>query len=160
MLWKKKVLLALLATVFLLLAAPAALASGARLTATESGLLRSVNATRVAHGLHPLTIDPTLVRAARSHSLDMVRRDYFAHGSFVSRMLSFGARGPVIGENLAWGNGSYSAPTTVIREWLLSPEHRRNLLRPGYRRIGIGAVAGAFLGQGGATVFTADFAGR
>ena len=63
----------------------------------------------------------------------MLRRDYFAHGSFLSRMLSFNARGPVVGENLAWGAGSFASPATVIREWLQSPEHRRNLLRPGYR---------------------------
>ena len=47
-----------------------------------------------------------------------------------------------------------------MREWLASPEHRANLLRPGYARIGIGLVRGSFLGNGGATVVTADFAGR
>ena len=143
----------------LLLTAPAAFASTSRLSSTEAGLLTSVNKTRTAHGLAPLTVDFTLVRAARAHSLDMLRRDYFAHGAFASRLLSFNARGPVIGENLAWGLGSFASPATVITEWLQSPEHRANLLRPGYRRIGIGAAAGTYLGHGGATVFTADFAG-
>ena len=142
-----------------LLLAPAALASAPRLSPVEAGLLRSVNQTRAAHGLRPLGLDLTLLRAARAHSSDMLRRDYFAHGQFLSRMLSFHARGPVVGENLAWGAGSYAAPATVIREWLRSPEHRRNLLRPGFSRIGIGAARGGFLGEGGATVFTADFAG-
>jgi uncharacterized protein YkwD len=142
-----------------LLLAPAALAAGATLSPAEAGLLQSVNQTRLAHGLRPLGLDQTLVRAARAHSVDMLHRDYFAHGTFLSRMTSFHARGPVVGENLAWGVGSYAAPATVIREWLQSPEHRRNLLRPGFTRIGIGAARGGFLGQGGATIFTADFAG-
>ena len=159
MLGGKHILVGFVAAFCLLLSAPAAFASPSQLSSAEVGLLAGVNQTRAAHGLAPLTLDPTLIRAARSHSLDMLRRDYFAHGSFVSRMLSFNARGPVVGENLAWGIGSFASPATVIREWLQSPEHRRNLLRPGYRRIGIGAAIGGFLGHAGTTVFTADFAG-
>ena len=156
---EKHILVGFLAAFCVLLSAPAAFPSAAALTPVETGLLASVNQTRAAHGLHPLSLDPALVRAARSHSLDMLRRDYFAHGAFASRMLSFNARGPMVGENLAWGAGSFASPTVVIREWLQSPEHRRNLLRPGWRRIGIGASTGGFLGRSGATVFTADFAG-
>ena len=42
---------------------------------------------------------------------------------------------------------------------MASPGHRANLLRPGWKRIGIGSRTGTFLGYGGATVVTADFAG-
>jgi uncharacterized protein YkwD len=157
---EKHILAGFLAASCVLLSAPAVFAAPATaLTSTEAGLLASVNHTRAAHGLHSLSIDPTLVRAARSHSLDMLRHDYFAHGSFLSRMISFDARGPVVGENLAWGAGAFSSPVVVIREWLQSPEHRRNLLRPGWTRVGIGASTGGFLGHGSSTVFTADFAG-
>jgi uncharacterized protein YkwD len=41
-----------------------------------------------------------------------------------------------------------------------SPGHRANLLRPGWTRVGIGARVGTFQGYRGATVVTADFAGR
>jgi len=152
--------LILAASVALLFAASTAFATRSTVSPVESALLSDINQTRIAHGLQPLSIDPTLVQAARSHSLDMLRRNYFAHGSLASRMLSFHAHGPVVGENIAWGGGSHVAPATVIREWLESPDHRRNLLRPGFRRIGIGAVSGAFLGQRTATVFTVDFAGQ
>jgi uncharacterized protein YkwD len=152
----KHILVGLLAALVL---SPAAFASGSKLSPAESGLLQRVNQIRLVHGLRPLGLDQTLVRAARAHSLDMQHRDHFAHGTFLSRMTSFHARGPVVGENLAWGVGSYAAPATVIREWLQSPEHRRNLLRPGFTRIGIGAVRGGFRGQSGVTIFTADFAG-
>jgi uncharacterized protein YkwD len=86
----------------------------------------------------------------------MLRRQYFAHAAFAFRMRASGARGPVFGENLAWGPAS--APWVVGR-WLASPEHRANLLRPGFRRIGIGATIGTFDGYGGMLMATADFAG-
>lgn len=136
----------------------AAAGAGTRATASSS-LLRAVNRTRVARGLRPLRVDATLVRAARSHSLAMLRGNFFSHGDFHGRMVAFGVRGPAAGENLAWGDGSYAAPASIVREWLASPEHRANLLRPGWTRIGIGLARGTFLGTGGATVVTADFAG-
>jgi uncharacterized protein YkwD len=138
--------------------APAAGAAGRESTATT--LLRAVNQTRAAHGLRALRIDVRLVRAARSHSQEMLRGDYFTHGDFHGRMVAFHVQGPTAGENLAWGNGQYATPATVIAEWLASPEHRANLLRPGWTRIGIGLARGTFLGNAAATIVTADFAGR
>jgi uncharacterized protein YkwD len=86
----------------------------------------------------------------------MLSRRYFAHGSFFTRLSGSGARGPVFGENLAWGPVSAS---WVVGQWLASPEHRANLLRRGFRRVGVGALTGAFHGSAGAWVVTADFAG-
>ena len=71
-----------------------------------------------------------------------------------------GAAGPTYGENLAWGTGPYATARQVVRGWMGSPGHRANLLRPGWNRIGLGALKGTFGGYAGATVFTADFAGR
>jgi uncharacterized protein YkwD len=155
---KTQILIAFAAGFCALLTASGALAQSR--STTEISLLRAVNATRTAHGLRPLSLDATLTRAARAHSVEMLNGGYFAHGNFHGRMIAFHVRGPVAGENLAWGNGSYAAPATVISEWLASPEHRANLLRPGFTRIGIGTTQGSFLGTGGATVMTADFAGR
>jgi uncharacterized protein YkwD len=156
---RKKHICAVFAVGFLLFAAPAALAGKAS-TSSEKNLLAAVNATRAAYGLRPLHLDSTLQSAARSHSTDMLQHNYFAHGNFAGRMVAFHVHGPTAGENLAWGSGPYGRAATIVREWLASPEHRANLLRPGYARIGIGLVRGSFLGTGGATVVTADFAGR
>jgi uncharacterized protein YkwD len=41
--------------------------------------------------------------------------------------------------------------------WLASPDHRANLLKPDYRRIGIGVAYGTFHGNDGAAVIAADF---
>ncbi|MCP9484288.1 MAG: CAP domain-containing protein [Gaiellaceae bacterium MAG52_C11] len=135
-------------------------AQAATLNTTELGLLEVVNDVRVANGVPPLEVDHTLVRAARAHTGRMLRADVLSHGSFGPRLGSFGARGPRFGENLAWGTGWSGSARALVRAWLASPGHRANLLRRGFRRIGIGARIGTFAGYRGATVVTADFAGR
>jgi len=144
------------ACALVIFASPAA----ARLTRNEADLLSVVNTVRVAHGLVPFGVDWRLVRAARSHSLDMLQRSYFGHGPFATRLHRFGVGGGVIGENLAWGAGRLGAASSIVRMWLGSPEHRANLLRPGFRRIGLAAPVGRFGGIAGAHVVTADFLGR
>ena len=116
-----------------------------------------MNKARAAYGLRPLHPDATLSRAARSHSLDMLRHNYFSHGAFAARMNAFHAAGPAVGENLAWGSGSLGSAAHVVEMWLASPGHRANLLRPGFHRIGLGLASGPFQGQSAATVVTADF---
>ena len=127
------------------------------LSGSEVSLLRTINSVRTAHGLAPVRVDIRLVRAARGHSADMLRRQYFAHGSIASRTLAAGARGPMFGENLAWG--TRVTAQWVIDKWLASPSHRAVLLRPGFRRVGIGITFGTFAGRNNAAVVTADFAG-
>ena len=140
-------------------AALAAPAGAASLSPAESSLLQAMNRARAAHGLAPLRVDSKLVAVARAHTADMLRHDYFGHGSVAARMVSARVKGPTVGENLAWGVGPRAAAATIIAEWLSSPDHRRNLLRPGFRRVGIGSMVGRFAGYAGVRVVTADFAG-
>lgn len=155
---KKQVLVLFSAGLFVLsLAGGAAAATQAQ---RESSILDAVNAARKAQGLKPLAVDRALVRAARTHSARMLRTRTFTHARLVTRMAASGARGPLFGENLAWGVGSRAAARAIVRQWLASPGHRANLLRPGFRRIGIGAPTGTFSGYRGAVVVTANFAGR
>ena len=140
------------------LSAPPAAPRAIALTGGENALLAAINATRRAHGLVALRIDPRLELAARAHSNDMLRHDYFAHGDFGGRMLRFGVRGRLMAENLAWGTGTLAA-LTAVAWWMASPPHRANLLRRDLRRVGLAAPVGAFAGYPRATVVTADFAG-
>lgn len=135
----------------------AAPAAAGTLATSESSLLAAINGTRSAHGLAAVRLDVRLVRVARSHSSDMLHRNYFSHGAFSTRVRASGARGPVFGEDLAWGTAATSQ--WIIGSWLASPAHRAILLRPGFRRVGIGVATGTFNGYGGASVVTADFAG-
>lgn len=126
---------------------------------SESAIVVAVNQARTAHGLRPLHLDTHLRRAARAHSEDMMRGSYFGHGAFGRRLSSYGVRGRYIGENLAWGTGLLGGARAIVGEWLRSPEHRANLLRPGFRRLGVGSLVGPFAGAPHAVVVTADFAG-
>ena len=135
----------------------AASAAVASINPTEAQLLAAVNRARAFHGLTPLRLDPRLERAARSHSSEMMRTDSFSHGSFASRVRAFKAKGTVFGENLAWG--MQLAVQTVVAGWLASPEHRANMLRPDFRRVGIGVMTGRFLGHPDVMLVTADFGG-
>ena len=147
----------LIGIVALLVAAPAAGAS--TMTSPETALLRQMNVVRAQHGLQPLRFDSRLEQAARFHSREMVTGNVFQHGAFASRMAQFRIQGTLAGENLAWGTGSLGTAKGVVAAWLASPEHRANLLRPSFRRVGVGELTGAFLGHAGARVVTADFAG-
>jgi uncharacterized protein YkwD len=129
-------------------------------TRTELALLQAMNEARHAHGLASLRIDARLQRTARRHSSAMLRTDTFTHGAFVARIRRAGVRARSIGENLAWAVGPLAEPHAIVDLWLASPEHRANLLRPGYRTVGVGAPKGTFEGHVGAEVVTTDFAGR
>lgn len=156
MLIKRQVLVVFLAVLVVLVVATSAQARG--LSGSEASLLNTMNAVRKSHGLAPLRVDSNLVRAARGHSADMMHRQYFAHGSVGGRAVAAGARGPLFGEDLAWATGLTAQ--WVVDRWLASPRHRAVLLRPGFRRVGIGIVFGTFIGHGGAGIVTADFAGH
>jgi uncharacterized protein YkwD len=146
-------------SVFFVAFAVAPVAQATTLNSSERALLGAVNEVRTTNGLRPLKLDTTLVRAARDYSATLIRRDVFTHGALGPRLARYGARGPVYGENLAWGKGATATARGIVRGWMASPGHRANLLRPGWTRIGIGVRTGTFLGHDGASVVTADFAG-
>ena len=152
-----KRLTALGAAILVLVITTSAAAAG--LTRAEARLLRDLNRVRAAHGLAPLRYDPHLQRAARAHSRDMLVTQIFQHGAFGQRMVRFDVTGTLTGENLAWGKGPLGSAGSIVRLWLASPEHRANLLRPRFTRIGIGDLVGPFRGYDSTHVVTADFAG-
>ena len=125
----------------------------------ESSLLTAMNEVRLAHHVRPLHADPRLERAARAHSSKMLRTGLFFHGAFDARIRSVGVRAPRIGENLAWAVGRLSQARAVVRMWMASPGHRRNLLDPGFSIVGVGALRGTFSGRPGTLMVTTDFAG-
>jgi uncharacterized protein YkwD len=142
-------------------AAPApAGAATTRLTAVESSFLTAINAVRAEHSAPQVRLDDGLIKAARAHSVEMVRAGYFQHGDFVRRLVSFGARGPMVGEDLGWTVVDDGQTDRIIRWWLASSGHRAVLLRRGFHSIGIGVARGRFHGRPDCIVVTADFQGR
>jgi uncharacterized protein YkwD len=130
----------------------------------EQQVVRLLNRVRSWHHLPPLRVERCLVRAARAHSRAMTHADYFAHDSledgerWSQRVRRF-CRASMFGETIAWGTGSLATPAAIVRAWLESPPHRRVILMPTLRRIGVGRRSAAeFIGHAHAAVFTVDFA--
>ena len=88
-----------------------------------------LNAVRVANGLPPLRRSSRADAAARSHAVDMARNAFFSHtgsdGSRFGQRLAAAGCAPYGAENIAWGQANFDA---VMRSWLGSPGHRRNIL--------------------------------
>ncbi len=61
-----------------------------------------------------------------------------------------------IGENIAYGSGSYANAAKIVQMWMESPGHRANILSGRFRAIGVGIVTGTPRGSEGAT-YTTNF---
>jgi uncharacterized protein YkwD len=131
-------------------------------------LLDRINTVRVAHGLRRVYPSTQLRGAAKSHSLDMLRRNYFAHTSPTGSTLydRITASGFVNGytwlggETLAWGTGTLAGARATVHAWMLSPEHRAILLSSTYRWVGISRECGTYHGHANACVWTVDWVKR
>lgn len=117
----------------------------------ERRIFKLTNEVRRKHRLPPLDPDESLTAAARKHSDDMLRRDYFSHtnpdGETVKdRVFNAPAVYKTVarlGENIYGGSGQdYADIKTMARlivdGWMTSPGHRANILNPDYTHLGVG----------------------
>lgn len=112
-----------------------------------------VNKVRKRRGIRSLKSNSDLYSAAQKHATDMVHGQYFSHvakdgTTVVPRIRAAGyigsnTSGWTVGENLAWGSGSFSTPASIVQAWLNSPGHKRNLLNRSYREAGLAIAVGA-----------------
>lgn len=112
----------------------------------EAAILSQVNRLRTEHGLAALNTNPLLQQAARSHSEEMARERFFAHidpkgRDVVDRIRLQGVENfKSAGENIFVGQNLRDLIDSVIRGWMESPGHKRNLLFSGYREVGTGVA--------------------
>ncbi len=122
-------------------AATARLADRARVAAE---LLSRVNDVRRRAGVAPLAPNPLLDRISQEHAEDMLVRSYSAHrtpeGLGPSERARTDGYRSGIGENIVEQRFS---PEEALEAWLKSPPHRRNILDPGSRELGLGLAVGA-----------------
>lgn len=130
------------------------------LNAKEKTVFHKHNRVRRDNNLRTLCVHPKLQRAARAHSRDMIRRDYFAHGDVGQRLKNYGYNWRIYAENIAYGSGSKGSPGYIMRSWMQSSSHRTNILDGRFREIGIGTYAGTYKGYSNTTMYTADFGTR
>jgi len=142
----------------------------------EWAVFHETNIQRQRLGLSSINFDSRLQDAARQHSSEMVRLQYFDHDSPVDgfetvakRLTRHGISSGFGGENIAihpavkkdgfvfrisgapeetrscWRNSGkhytyMEFAKDLVRRWLNSAPHRRNILNRGYKFVGIGAV--------------------
>ncbi|HEY8774294.1 MAG TPA: CAP domain-containing protein [Gaiellaceae bacterium] len=138
----------------------------------QAQVLVAINELRREHGLRELQLNGALSRAALGHSFSMAKHGFFSHSGwngspFWQRIKPNYRPHPTsywsVGENMLWASGDMSADQ-AIEMWLASPEHRKNLLTPAWREVGLGAVRalsapGVYEGLD-VTIITADFGVR
>jgi uncharacterized protein YkwD len=133
------------------------------LKADEKRIFVLQNRKRDSKGLRRLCVHPKLQKIARSHSKDMIERDYFSHNTKGSgrtpeqRAKRAGYNYRYFGENISYGD----SPGRVFDMWMKSDGHRKNILNGKFKEVGIGAKTGHFKPAGRTTtVYTVDFGTR
>jgi uncharacterized protein YkwD len=166
-----------LALALLLLAAPGAGASliapaatcpnqadaSAPASAQEQAMRCMTDFARAGAGLGALADSAQLDLSSRAKGADVLRCNSFSHTAcgreFAYWMRQTGYLSEScwrVGENLAWGTGTYGTVRSIFRAWMRSPEHRRNILGD-YEALGLNRQVGELEGQANTVVWTGHF---
>lgn len=121
-------------------------------------VVKLTNNRRENRGCRALRQVRSLNRAAQKHTRLMANRDVLTHQfagepSPPTRMRNAGYNWNLWGENIASG---YPDARSVVRGWMNSPPHRRNILNCRFKHIGVGYAKS----DGGTAYWTQDFGRR
>ncbi len=102
-------------------------------------VIKLTNQMRQRNNLKPLQLNCQLYKAAQQHTLDMVKAKKISHqgsdgSSPAIRVERAGYQYSWVGENVASGQ---KTPGEVVKDWMNSPGHRRNILNPNFTQIGV-----------------------
>ncbi|MEH7373969.1 CAP domain-containing protein [Neobacillus drentensis] len=122
---------------------PSSTPTTSSLSAYEQKVVDLTNQERAKNGLPALKVDVTLSKMAHEKSRDMSANGYFSHtsptyGSPFDMMKKYGITYRYAGENIAMGQRT---PEEVVKAWMNSEGHRKNILSPNYNYIGVGYVS-------------------
>ncbi len=126
---------------------------GGDLAHLEREIFEITNEVRRQHDLEPVSWSRELGQAARHHAADMASHGYFSHDTYApgvdgdlehvmsaqQRARAFGISGGMA-ENIAFNRTERAE--RVVEQWLGSEGHRRNLLDPDLRTLGVGHYQG------------------
>lgn len=105
-----------------------------------------LNGARASNGVSPaFGLDPAVVEVARRHSRSMRDEGYFGHRdpqgrTLVQRLDEAGISYSAAAENLARVSGAADPAAWAHERLMGSPEHRENILNPGFRLAGVGVA--------------------
>jgi uncharacterized protein YkwD len=99
-----------------------------------------VNSERQTQEIQGVALDSRLTQIAQRYANDMLKRGYFSHTSpeglsMRGRLVAGGVRPGWAGENIARGQRDADA---VMKSWMNSAGHRRNILNGKFQRVGVG----------------------
>jgi uncharacterized protein YkwD len=104
-------------------------------------IVKATNRVRRAHKLPPLKVNAKLTKAALGHARNMARKGRMTHvlngQGPGDRIRQAGYQWSVYAENVAWG---WKGVKRVMRGWMKSPPHRKNLLNRDVTEIGVGVA--------------------
>ena len=103
----------------------------------ETEILKLVNEARAAEGLSPLKIKKSLSSSAKVRAKEITEK--LSHDRPNGKSWST-VDSDARAENLAMG---YASAKDVVRAWMNSSGHRRNIMNPNYKTIGIGRAKGS-----------------
>ena len=107
-------------------------------------LLHQINAERMRYGLQRFKMSSKLGQVARMHACDNARQNRLSHfgtdgSSPGARIFRAGYRFDIVTENVAIG---YRTPAQVLKAWLHSSSHRKNILEPKTDELGLAVAMG------------------
>ena len=137
------------------------------LAVAEQAMTCLTNYARSQSGLAPLQRNPVLDDAGRAKLAADLSCAEFSHTPcgkpFTAVFAAYvqGATSYALGENIAWGTGSYGTPRQTMSGWLRSTGHRENILNADYRELGIGYLSDqTFQRYSGASLWSQEFGAR
>lgn len=115
----------------------------------SANMINLTNQARAEAGLEPLVENAALTKYAQIKGQDMLDRDYFAHntpdGKRPWQWIEKADYDYVYaGENLAM---DFMSAEVVHDAFMKSPSHRRNILNPKYKDIGVAVLKGTIQGR-------------
>ncbi|MEI6596799.1 MAG: CAP domain-containing protein [bacterium] len=115
---------------------------------TPEEIIALTNKEREAAGLNTLIANQLLTQAAILKGKAILESQTFSHAiddkKFSSWIRDAGYDYSYVGENLAI---DFVASESIMEAWKNSPSHKKNLLSPYYKEIGISTIDGKFQGQ-------------
>ena len=116
----------------------------------ERWIIEFTNRERTGAGLSPLSHDPAISDIARAHSTNMVESGMFsqrysyglaeniAKHPRVRRWTGTTSRGQTSWRPAIFNADAEEMAEALVQQWMDSPGHRENILKPSYSRIGVG----------------------
>src|SRR5713226_2897569 len=125
------------------------------LSEVEQAILDATNKEREKEKLPPLKPNKTLCEVARAHSANMAKQGKMEHEldgkNPADRVKAAGYIHAHMAENIAVSDGE--KPEGIVKAWMVSKEHKENILNEKYTEIGIGLAKN----DKGETYYTQEF---